>query len=92
MALPLELSPGTALLGFLGRTILSGANRGATVESAYNRSVKDEQQKGTDEESPAQPDTGLRQLLTYTFIALVVVLLFAIVAVDLVMRWWGPQP
>jgi hypothetical protein len=36
-------------------------------------------------------DHGLRKMLTYVFIALVLVLIAAAVAVMLVVRWWGPS-
>jgi hypothetical protein len=35
------------------------------------------------------PDTGLRQMMTWTFIALVVAVLFSLLAVHLVFRWFG---
>lgn len=40
---------------------------------------------------PPQPphDPGLRKLLIYVFIALVLSVLAAVVAVDLVIRWFG---
>ena len=38
----------------------------------------------------ATDDHGLRKLLTYVFIALVLVLMAAAIAVTLVVRWWGP--
>jgi hypothetical protein len=34
-------------------------------------------------------DTGLRKMLTYVFIALVLTLVAAGIAVTLVVRWWG---
>jgi hypothetical protein len=34
------------------------------------------------------PDSGLKRLLTYTFIALVLALLAAVLAVNLVIRWF----
>ena len=43
-----------------------------------------------DEQPTAQPDVGLRQLLTYVLVALVLTVILAVLAVDLVMRWWGP--
>jgi hypothetical protein len=41
-----------------------------------------------DPASQPEPDDGLRRLLTWTFVALVVVLLFSGVAVYLVTRWF----
>jgi len=38
----------------------------------------------------ASDDHGLRKMLTYVFIALVLVLIAAAIAVTLVVRWWGP--
>ena len=35
-------------------------------------------------------DHGLRQMMTYLFIALVLVLIATAIAVTLVVRWWGP--
>jgi hypothetical protein len=35
------------------------------------------------------PDDGLRRMLTYTFIALVLAVLFSLFAVSLVTRWFG---
>lgn len=34
------------------------------------------------------PDSGLKQLLTYTFVALVLAVLAALLAVNLVIRWF----
>lgn len=38
-----------------------------------------------------EPDNGLRKVLTWTFIALVITLLAAMVAVDLVIRIFDPD-
>jgi hypothetical protein len=38
----------------------------------------------------SQEDHGLRRMLTYVFIALVLTLVAAAIAVTLVVRWWGP--
>jgi hypothetical protein len=35
------------------------------------------------------PDDGLRRMLTYTFIALILCVLFSLFAVSLVTRWFG---
>ena len=35
-------------------------------------------------------DHGLRKMLTYVFIALVLTLIAAAIAVTLVVHWWGP--
>jgi hypothetical protein len=35
-------------------------------------------------------DHGLRQMMTYVFIALVLVLIASAIAVTLVVRWFGP--
>ena len=35
------------------------------------------------------PDSGLKRLLTYTFVALVLAVLAAFLAVNLVIRWFG---
>ncbi|HSC29978.1 MAG TPA: hypothetical protein VLD67_22045 [Vicinamibacterales bacterium] len=43
-----------------------------------------------DRDPPAgQADHGLRRLLTWTFIALALVLVMTMIAVSLVMRWFG---
>lgn len=42
-----------------------------------------------DPASQPEPDDGLRRLLTWTFVALVVVLLFSAVAIYLVTRWFA---
>ena len=42
-----------------------------------------------DPASQPEPDDGLRRLLTLTFVALVVVLLFSAVAIYLVTRWFA---
>ena len=34
-------------------------------------------------------DQGLRKMLTYVFVALILVLIAAALAVTLVVRWWG---
>jgi hypothetical protein len=38
---------------------------------------------------PAEPDTGLRRMLTWTLVALVAALLISAGGVYLVSRWWG---
>ena len=47
-----------------------------------------EEQNGRRAEQPSAPDAGLKRLLTYTFIALVLALLAAVLAVNLVIRWF----
>jgi hypothetical protein len=51
------------------------------------RQVDKEWSEGNSRGDPE--DHGLRQMLTYVFIALVLVLIAAAVAVTLVVRWWG---
>lgn len=46
------------------------------------------QQEPAQENPPPLKDTGLRQLLTWTVIALVVALLMTYFAVTLVVRWF----
>jgi hypothetical protein len=41
-----------------------------------------------DQASP-QSDTGLRRLLTWVFVVLIVTLVFAAVVVELTLRWLG---
>jgi hypothetical protein len=50
--------------------------------------VADEQQHRTADRLDSPPDTGLKRLLIYTFIALVLAVLAALVAVNLVTRWF----
>jgi hypothetical protein len=47
-----------------------------------------EEQTGVGEETAHRPDHGLKRLLTYTFIALVLAVLASLVAVNLVIRWF----
>ena len=42
-----------------------------------------------DPASQPEPDDGLRRVLTWTFVALVLVLLFSAVAIYLVTRWFA---
>lgn len=49
--------------------------------------MPEEQTERRAEQSPA-PDSGLKRLLTYTFIALVLSVLAALLAVNLVIRWF----
>ena len=47
-----------------------------------------EEQKENRAEQRTAPDSGLKRLLTYTFIALVLAVLAALLAVNLVIRWF----
>ena len=38
-----------------------------------------------------EPDTGLRRMLTWVFVALVLTVIAAIIAVELTLRWFGER-
>jgi hypothetical protein len=67
---------------------VSTAQRAQAVRgTGYNALMADNQETKTADAVP-EPDTGLKRLLTYTFITLVLSVLAAFGAVSLVVRWF----
>jgi hypothetical protein len=56
--------------------------------AGYNARVSEERQSNDTTEHGPVPDPGLKRLLTYTLIALVLAVLAALLAVNLVIRWF----